>query len=235
MASVRAMLQQASRAPAMGRRKLFVVGDAERMVAQEGSDQAANAFLKLLEEPPADTTLILTSSEPGALLPTIRSRVVAIRVPALPDVSVGEFLAHPSVQERLGSTRAGAGHTAELVRLAGGCPGRLIASAEEGEAAATARRLLEAAASGSRARSLRAAAGLGATKARGGFASTLEHLTVLLHQRLQEDVASGREGRALRLTSAVAAVERARDQARGNVNPQLAGLSLMRELTRALR
>jgi DNA polymerase-3 subunit delta' len=48
------------------------------MVPQEGADAAANAFLKLLEEPPADTTLILTSSEPGALLPTIRSRVVAL-------------------------------------------------------------------------------------------------------------------------------------------------------------
>ena len=57
-----------------------MIGDAERMVAQEGSDQAANAFLKLLEEPPADTTLILTSSEPGALLPTIRSRSVSVRV-----------------------------------------------------------------------------------------------------------------------------------------------------------
>ena len=41
--------------PAMAARKVFVVGDAERMVAQEGADQAANAFLKLLEEPPAGT------------------------------------------------------------------------------------------------------------------------------------------------------------------------------------
>src|SRR5918999_492639 len=90
VAAVRALLRQAVLSPALARRKAFVVGDAERMVPQEGSDQAANAFLKLLEEPPADTTLILTSSEPGALLPTIRSRVVAIRVPALPDRSIRE-------------------------------------------------------------------------------------------------------------------------------------------------
>ena len=47
-------------------RRVFVVGDAERMVPQEGADMAANAFLKLLEEPLPDTFLILTTSEPGA-------------------------------------------------------------------------------------------------------------------------------------------------------------------------
>ena len=74
VAAVRALLRQAVMSPAMSRRKVFVVGDAERMVPQEGAEAAANAFLKLLEEPPADTTLILTSSEPGALLPTIGCR-----------------------------------------------------------------------------------------------------------------------------------------------------------------
>jgi DNA polymerase-3 subunit delta' len=60
-----------------------VVADAHRMISQEGSDQAANAFLKLLEEPLPNTTIILTSSSPSSLLPTIRSRVIAVRVPAL--------------------------------------------------------------------------------------------------------------------------------------------------------
>jgi DNA polymerase-3 subunit delta' len=36
--------------------------------------QAANAFLKTLEEPPPDTIIILTSSRPNSLLPTITSR-----------------------------------------------------------------------------------------------------------------------------------------------------------------
>jgi len=71
IATIKTIVQKAATSPAVGRRKLFVVGDADRMISQEGADQAANAFLKLLEEPPADTTLILTSSEPGALLPTI--------------------------------------------------------------------------------------------------------------------------------------------------------------------
>src|SRR6476659_5856433 len=84
VATVRAIVQQASFTPAMASGKVFVIGDAERMVPQEGTEFAANAFLKLLEEPSSKTTIILTSSEPGALLPTIRSRVVSIRVPPLP-------------------------------------------------------------------------------------------------------------------------------------------------------
>jgi DNA polymerase-3 subunit delta' len=85
----------------MGKRKVFIVGDAERMVPQEGSDMAANALLKLLEEPPANTFIILTSSEPGALLPTIRSRVVNIRVAPLTTRDMESFLADPIVADAL--------------------------------------------------------------------------------------------------------------------------------------
>ncbi|HSX31943.1 MAG TPA: AAA family ATPase [Candidatus Saccharimonadales bacterium] len=42
--------------------------------------EAQNAYLKLLEEPPADTIMILTVSSPRALLPTIRSRLQTITV-----------------------------------------------------------------------------------------------------------------------------------------------------------
>ncbi|HEU4985335.1 MAG TPA: AAA family ATPase, partial [Nitrososphaera sp.] len=46
--------------------------------------EAQNAFLKLLEEPPADTLLILTANSPRALLPTILSRAqtIAVNAPA---------------------------------------------------------------------------------------------------------------------------------------------------------
>ena len=80
VATVRALVHDRRAHPGDGARKVIVIGNAERMVPQEGADAAANAFLKLLEEPPADVTIILTSSAPGALLPTIRSRVVAVRV-----------------------------------------------------------------------------------------------------------------------------------------------------------
>jgi len=68
------------------------VGDADRLVAQESSLEAANTLLKVLEEPPKDTFLVLTSSVPEALLPTIRSRLVAVRVGRLRDSEVERFL-----------------------------------------------------------------------------------------------------------------------------------------------
>src|SRR5437762_8478225 len=110
-------------APAIGARKVFIIGGAERMVPQEGADRAANAFLKLLEEPPADTTIIITSSEPGALLPTVRSRVSPIRVAALSDADVKLFLADPAVKAFLDDDNS----LEDRVRIAAGAPGRLLA------------------------------------------------------------------------------------------------------------
>jgi DNA polymerase III subunit delta' len=49
-------------------------------------------MLKLLEEPPPDTWFVLTSSEPGRLLPTVRSRATAAYLPPLPKPRVREFL-----------------------------------------------------------------------------------------------------------------------------------------------
>ena len=55
----------------------MLIEHAERMTIE-----AQNAYLKLLEEPPADTCMILTVDTPQALLPTIRSRAPAIAVTA---------------------------------------------------------------------------------------------------------------------------------------------------------
>lgn len=92
LASVRTMLRLASLRPASSSRSVFVVGDAELMVPQESSPEAANAFLKLLEEPPPYATVILTSSQPGALLPTIRSRVLALRAQPVPERGIARLL-----------------------------------------------------------------------------------------------------------------------------------------------
>jgi DNA polymerase III subunit delta' len=56
-----------------GRRKVAVVSDADRL-----QPQAANAFLKTLEEPPNDSLLLLLSSLPEALPDTILSRCIPI-------------------------------------------------------------------------------------------------------------------------------------------------------------
>ncbi len=59
-----------------GATKVGVITEADRM-----NDQAANAFLKTLEEPPNNTLLLLLTANPQRLLPTILSRCV--RVPLL--------------------------------------------------------------------------------------------------------------------------------------------------------
>jgi DNA polymerase-3 subunit delta' len=54
---------------------------------------AANAMLKMLEEPPADTVFLLVSHRPGGLLPTIRSRCLELALRPLSDADVREVLA----------------------------------------------------------------------------------------------------------------------------------------------
>ncbi len=228
VASVRALVQLASLRPAMGQRKIFVAGDAERMVPQEGADQAANAFLKLLEEPPADTTIILTSSEPGALLPTVRSRVVSIRVAPLAESEMREFLGDQSIGAVLDRAGVVEGVDARLA-LAGGAPGALLAAGARGDAREAAASFLAALDSGRRER-ISAAFALGGSKARGFFSEMLDALSVLLHQRLRDAVAAGDRSAAQRAMEGVDAVERAKALATGNVSPQLIGAALARRL-----
>jgi DNA polymerase-3 subunit delta' len=233
VATVRAMLRSAALSPALARRKVYVFGDAERMVPQEGAEAAANAFLKLLEEPPADTTIILTSSVPGALLPTIRSRVVAIRVPYLSDEAVRAFVADDRVK-RVADDAGLPKAAAELVRLAGGAPGSLLGRADATGAMSRARRMLDAALSRkSAADRFALALSAGAARARAGFTDTLDALTSELHARARDQVA-GSHPEALATTMAVDAVERARTIAGGNVNPQLITATLLTELTEIL-
>lgn len=55
--------------------------------------EAANSLLKVLEEPPANTSLILLTENPQELLPTIRSRAVIHRLGALPTAELERLLA----------------------------------------------------------------------------------------------------------------------------------------------
>jgi DNA polymerase III subunit delta' len=242
VATVRTLVQRAAISPALGRRKVFVVGDAERMVPQTGADQAANAFLKLLEEPLADTTIVLTSSEPGALLPTIRSRVVTVRVAPLTDGEVRGFLADPAVTEGLRELGAPAGSPDDRVRAAAGAPGTLVGGAERSAAEADARRLLDAALVGSRADRLRVSFTRGAAGARGAYSDVLDALTVLLRDVAREAARPGADDgaprdlhRALAASRAVDAVERAKERAAGNASPQLVTEGLLRELAGTFR
>jgi DNA polymerase-3 subunit delta' len=67
-------LEHALRAkPTIGSRKVAVIREADRL-----QPQAANAFLKTLEEPPAGSHVFLTSSAPDAILETILSRCIIV-------------------------------------------------------------------------------------------------------------------------------------------------------------
>lgn len=229
IATVRAIVQVASKSPAMARRKVFLIGDAERMVPQEGSEFAANAILKLLEEPPADTFIILTSSEPGALLPTIRSRVAAVRVPPLSSEDMRQFLADPLVTERLAREPELPEGAAERIVFAAGAPGRLLSGSQWSLAIANARRLLDSV-SGKPAARFEAAWAQASAKARGAFADSLDALSVALHDRARTSVRQGVESAALNATRAMDAVEIAKERVLSNASPQLVTANLLREL-----
>jgi len=72
-------------------KKAVIIEAADKMKAE-----AANAFLKTLEEPPADSLIILVSSRPSYLLPTILSRCQRINFRPLPESVVRGYL----VEER---------------------------------------------------------------------------------------------------------------------------------------
>lgn len=233
VSTVRAIVVGAAMTPALARRKVLVIGDAERMVPQEANPEAANAFLKLLEEPPEDTTIVLTTSEPGALLPTIRSRVAAIRVAPLGDDEVRAFMSDAVVEKALSDEPISA-NTDRRLALAAGAPGMLLGGSARADAETQARRILESI-EGQTADRYRVAFAQGVSKARGPYSDALEALTGLLHERVRGAVERGDERRALATTRAIDCVERARERASRNANPQLVTAGLIGDLLEAMR
>ncbi len=67
--------------PLLSTRKICLIDDADRLTTN-----AANAFLKTLEDPPAHSLFLLVTSQPLRLLPTVRSRCLTLRFsPATPE------------------------------------------------------------------------------------------------------------------------------------------------------
>ncbi|NWG19698.1 MAG: DNA polymerase III subunit delta' [Chloroflexi bacterium] len=73
--------------PYEGRRRIFILHDAERL-----TEAASNALLKTLEEPPPYATLILVAHTAGSLLPTIVSRCQLLRLRPVPRAQVAAAL-----------------------------------------------------------------------------------------------------------------------------------------------
>ena len=98
---------------AEGGRRVVIVDTADEM-----NPQAANALLKMLEEPPARATLLLVSHQPSALLPTIRSRCRVLRLGTLGPADMASALEQAGVEA--GDTTAG------LSELSGGSVGAAV-------------------------------------------------------------------------------------------------------------
>jgi DNA polymerase-3 subunit delta' len=215
--AVRLLLRRLAYRPAMGRRKVVVIGDADRLVPQPGSDTAANALLKALEEPPVDTVFMLTSAAPEALLPTIMSRVVRVRIARLADSVVAAF-----AQRELGTS--GQAELRQQVALADGSPGRLLADRGRSDAdGSLASRFLQSVEGGPVPR-LAFALAQQPFQARGGFTGMLDGLL----ERLREQARAGQETKTV--VTAISRVLDARGLAQGNVNPQLLAAVLAADL-----
>ncbi|HET9438578.1 MAG TPA: hypothetical protein VFO52_00320 [Longimicrobiales bacterium] len=251
VAHVQALRRLVMARPAMAKRKIFLIGDAEFLVPQEASPEAANALLKVLEEPPTDTTFILTAADPDSLLPTIKSRVLPVRVRPLPiDVVAQTLVQH---------TGADAQRARLAATLAQGSIGRALAFLPvEGEAGPLetirleARELLAAATSPNPAARLTAANSMAPSGARGAFLDTLDFLTIWVRDlaaaaegaddlivnrdavKWLKEVAIRHPGAARGAAAAVHHIEATRGLTTFNINPQLALAALLKSLSNVL-
>ena len=111
--AIRELEREANFRPFEGGKRVFIIEDAHKM-----NDNAANALLKTLEEPPPTTHLILVTSRPDSLLQTIRSRCQTIRFA-------------PVAAAEMEPVLVSAGKSADDARLAarisGGSVGRALA------------------------------------------------------------------------------------------------------------
>lgn len=105
---VRQLQQQLTLSPYQAKSARFVAIEA----AEKLTEEAQNALLKLIEEPPSQTTLVLVATDPAALLPTVRSRAQVVYFPPVDLEELTEWLANQ-----------GARPARELAELSGGAPG----------------------------------------------------------------------------------------------------------------
>lgn len=87
IAAMRALSEEVYLPPHEAKRKVFIIRDADRMLTY-----SANALLKTFEEPSLDTVIILLSSSPDLLLPTILSRCSTFQFHPLNDEEMVELL-----------------------------------------------------------------------------------------------------------------------------------------------
>jgi len=235
VASARLMVRRVMLTPAEAKKKVIVLGDADRLIAQEGMDVSSNALLKVFEEPPADTNFVITAEDARQLLPTIRSRSVVVRVGRLSDEVVSGFLTnHAGLAAKVAADR---------VPAAEGSIGAALSedgsSAKHRDAAAS---VIDALVAGD-GRQFERALSQPPFSARGDFSAMLDALGQLLADAAREGtggaprrpVPKSLKGRPVAgLTAASELVMAAREAAQGNANPQLLLAALALDLEEAL-
>lgn len=102
--------------------KIAIVDDADTM-----NRNAQNALLKILEEPPAKSLLLLVAHRPGFIIPTIRSRCRAVTFRSLENDQLKEVLEMCQDFSDLGTAQK-----QKLVEIADGSPGRALGYLENG-------------------------------------------------------------------------------------------------------
>ena len=178
---VREVAQFMRLTPAEGGWRIVLIDGAESL-----NRNAANALLKILEEPPARAVLLLVCETPGRLLPTIRSRCRLLRL---------DPLAEPQLEAALAAAlpEVDAPSRGRLAALSGGSPGRalMLAEGEGVTLAALVRQVLEAVPAVSAGRAHEVADAVGRSEE--GFATFME----LLRAGLAGAVAEAARGRAV--------------------------------------
>ena len=112
---MRQIEKEANFRPYEGKARVFLIDEADKL-----NDASANALLKVLEEPPRTSHLILITARPAMLLPTILSRCQMIRfAPLTPDEIEQHLIANKLVDSKTARIRA---------RAAGGSMGRALAN-----------------------------------------------------------------------------------------------------------
>jgi len=157
--------------PSDGPARFFIIDDADRM-----NENAANAILKTLEEPPQTSYIFLITSRVDSLLPTIRSRCQMLRFAPVPTDEIEQYLIHERALQH---------HDAALAaRLARGSIGRAVHLNIE-QFRAQRQRMFEvlrhAVATGDRAALLKISEELNDAKNKDAFARNIDILESLIH------------------------------------------------------
>ncbi|SNR86791.1 DNA polymerase-3 subunit delta' [Desulfurobacterium atlanticum] len=108
---IREITSWLSMKPTHSKRKIAIIDSAELM-----RNEAANALLKTLEEPPEYANIILITSNENALLPTIKSRCKIFRFGKLTKIQVETILKNLGVE-----------YDSRILKICGNSPGRAIA------------------------------------------------------------------------------------------------------------